>query len=149
MKQPWFCEACKTKGTCTIARGADVFHGMRTVNIAHKRRSVECHRLNGDTKIRVRNPAKCSLKQWRQFIRGAGNWEETVLLTNERMGKSRPVQSRFYSGKGSEWFWTRVNKIPWSQGGEAVYSLGCALQDLESRVMTQLENSEQLGDKGR
>jgi len=43
-----------------------------------------------------------------------------------------------YSGKQSEKFWKTVNSIPLNEGGEAAYMLGCALQDLETRVLTYI-----------
>ena len=62
------------------------------------------------------------------------------------MGKrkvSETVQSgRHYSGYGSAGFWTRIHALPRNEGGETAYVLGCALQDLELRVMTYLENCE-------
>lgn len=49
---------------------------------------------------------------------------------------------RHYSGETSDWFWQRVRKLPFKQGGDVVYALGCALQDLEGRVMASLESAE-------
>ena len=49
---------------------------------------------------------------------------------------------RHYSGNDSKWFWDRVNRLPRNEGGSECYSLGCALQDLEGRVMNTLENYE-------
>lgn len=51
---------------------------------------------------------------------------------------------RKYSGDGSVRFWKRVNALPRSQGGETAYMLGCALQDLEARVLIYLDNAEKL-----
>lgn len=51
------------------------------------------------------------------------------------------VWRRHYSGSTSEWFWERVKALDASRQDE-VYSLGCALQDLESRTMAALENAE-------
>jgi hypothetical protein len=50
---------------------------------------------------------------------------------------------RLYSGDKSKPFWDRVNRIPWSQGGEAIYILGCELQEFEGRVLAKLEEMEQ------
>ena len=44
-----------------------------------------------------------------------------------------------YSGDKSLEFWKRVGKIPRTQGGEGLYLLGCALQELESRVLGWLD----------
>lgn len=49
---------------------------------------------------------------------------------------------RHYSGGSSHRFWDRVKAIPRNQGGETAYALGCALQDLEGRVMAYLEQAE-------
>jgi hypothetical protein len=54
--------------------------------------------------------------------------------------EDRP-QARHYSGDGSHWFWDRVKQLPDTSHRE-VYSLGCALQDLENRAMRALENAE-------
>ena len=50
-----------------------------------------------------------------------------------------------YSGALSKEFWKRVNSIP--RCGQAtshgeIYSLGCALQDLEGRVLSALQRAE-------
>jgi len=50
-----------------------------------------------------------------------------------------------YSGPGSRTFWARVNAIPYSGQPTShlvVYSLGCALQDLEERVLSALHRAE-------
>ena len=58
------------------------------------------------------------------------------------MSKRKP--RRRYSGKGVySWeFWRRVNALPRNEGGETAYVLGCALQDLEERVLKYLDNAE-------
>jgi hypothetical protein len=53
-----------------------------------------------------------------------------------------------YSGKLSQPFWEAVNKLPRSENA-VVYSLGCALQDLESRVLTALRNAQNSNKRGR
>ena len=63
-------------------------------------------------------------------------------MTKQRAGAGRRV--RHYSSESSEWFWDRVNKLPRQQGGETAYLLGCALQDLEQRVMGYLESAERI-----
>lgn len=57
-----------------------------------------------------------------------------------KLAKRKDFQPR-YGGDLSKEFWKRVNKLPRSEAGE-VYSLGCALQDLESRVVNALNNAE-------
>lgn len=50
-----------------------------------------------------------------------------------------------YSGSLSKKFWDRVNAIPRSGQNTChgeVYSLGCALQDLECRVLRALQRAE-------
>jgi hypothetical protein len=46
------------------------------------------------------------------------------------------------AGRLSIEFWERVNTIPWNEEGQTIYNMGCALQDLESRVVTLLNNAE-------
>ncbi len=46
-----------------------------------------------------------------------------------------------YSGNLSTRFWKRVNALP-SSDNHAVYQLGCALQDLEARVLNALDRAE-------
>lgn len=46
-----------------------------------------------------------------------------------------------YSGKRSEAFWQRVSVLP-PRYHDEVYALGCALQDLEARVLTALRHAE-------
>jgi hypothetical protein len=48
---------------------------------------------------------------------------------------------RKYSGPGSLWFWNRVKKLP-DESHDEVYALGCALQDLEERVLNSLAQAE-------
>ena len=49
-----------------------------------------------------------------------------------------------YSGDKSQWFWNRVNSLDHdSHAWHTVYSLGCALQNLEGFVLRQLLNAEQ------
>jgi len=50
---------------------------------------------------------------------------------------------RQYSGVRSVKFWKRIKALPWQESGETAYILGCALQDLEGRVMNYLENAEE------
>ena len=47
-----------------------------------------------------------------------------------------------YSGKKSENFWNRVNSLKKKSDQSALYALGCALQNLEYYVLTQLENAK-------
>lgn len=47
-----------------------------------------------------------------------------------------------YSGSKSLKFWERVNAIDDEANGEALFALGCVLQDIENRVLTYLRNSE-------
>ena len=47
---------------------------------------------------------------------------------------SKPLKPH-YSGKGSEYFWRRVNALKNREDWIAAYNLGCALQDVESRVL--------------
>lgn len=51
--------------------------------------------------------------------------------------------SYHYSGNGSKQFWLRVNSLKKDTDREVLYSLGCALQDLEDRVLNQLQNAEE------
>ncbi len=48
-----------------------------------------------------------------------------------------------YSGENSEPFWARVNAIPRSEGYIALYLLGCALQDVEGRMIQALQDAEE------
>ena len=55
--------------------------------------------------------------------------------------KKRTIQlKRRYSGQLSVPFWDLVNSLPRSEGHSEAYSLGCALQDLEGRVLNTLNN---------
>jgi hypothetical protein len=47
-----------------------------------------------------------------------------------------------YSGDKSKKFWKRINAIPRIEGHLLLYTLGCALQDLEGRVLGALEDAE-------
>ena len=47
---------------------------------------------------------------------------------------------RRYSGPRSQPFWQLVNAVPQKER-ETVYQFCCALQDLESRVITLLNNA--------
>jgi hypothetical protein len=47
-----------------------------------------------------------------------------------------------YSGDKSEEFWKRVGRLRVRSGYGEVYSLGCALQDLELRTLAALRNAE-------
>lgn len=69
MKQPWFCEACGASGTCTISLGSGVFTGLAAVKKAHRNKSITCDFLNGDSKVRIRNPALCTRNQWRDLVK--------------------------------------------------------------------------------
>ncbi len=53
---------------------------------------------------------------------------------------SKKLKPRYY-GKESEHFWATVNALKKKDHGE-LYSLGCALQDLEHRVLVALENAK-------
>jgi len=68
VKQPWLCEVCGATGTCTIPMDTDVFTGIKTMRRAHERKSVLCHAINADTKVRVRNPKLCSMDEWRKIV---------------------------------------------------------------------------------
>ena len=60
-------------------------------------------------------------------------------------GQSRyggEVVKRIYSGNGSRRFWARIRKVPTQYGGDKLYAMGCILQDVESRVLRELEESE-------
>ncbi len=56
------------------------------------------------------------------------------------MKKDDAVKPGYY-GPSSKKFWKRVNALPHSDN-LAVYGLGCALQDLEHRVLVALGNAE-------
>jgi hypothetical protein len=61
-----------------------------------------------------------------------------------KMKLTYPLGNR-YSGPKSKAFWARVKKIPYSGQNTChgeVYSLGCALQDLEERVLSALQRAE-------
>ena len=61
------------------------------------------------------------------------------------MAKSKKEHQQYqqrYVGSLSEEFWKRVNALPWQEDGQVVYTIGCALQDLECRVVTLLNNAE-------
>ncbi len=47
-----------------------------------------------------------------------------------------------YSGPASEKFWRRVNRIKDKQRRTMCYQLGCALQDVEYRVLQTIELAE-------
>lgn len=47
-----------------------------------------------------------------------------------------------YSGPSSEKFWRRVNRIKDPQRRAMCYQLGCALQDVEYRVLQTVELAE-------
>jgi hypothetical protein len=49
---------------------------------------------------------------------------------------------RTYSGKWSAKFWKRINAIPTSEGGMQLYIMGCILQDVEDRVLREIEQQE-------
>jgi hypothetical protein len=51
-------------------------------------------------------------------------------------------QPRHYSGSRSRWFWNRVKRLKDDADHGAMYSLGCALQNLEQHVMGELERVE-------
>lgn len=53
---------------------------------------------------------------------------------------SKPLEPR-YSGPTSKDFWDRINAIR-PNFGNALYQLGCALQDLEGRALTALQDAE-------
>lgn len=55
--------------------------------------------------------------------------------------KTTQYQPR-YSGNLSKAFWLRVLAVPRSEDYSEVYSLGCALQDLEQRVLAALARAE-------
>ena len=53
---------------------------------------------------------------------------------------------RKYSGGASKPFWARVKRLQKTDAHRELYSLGCALQDLEERVLRALEGAE-AGDR--
>lgn len=55
--------------------------------------------------------------------------------------KKKKNSEKHYSGPSSHEFWARVNEYEVKEGldGSALYILGCALQDLETRVIQLLE----------
>lgn len=58
--------------------------------------------------------------------------------------KTKPGNEFHYSGdsNGSRQFWGRVNALPYETSGKHIYTLGCALQDLETRVHRALREAE-------
>lgn len=46
-----------------------------------------------------------------------------------------------YSGPASQKFWTIVNSLPRRGKWETCYSLGVALQNLESQVLREIEHA--------
>lgn len=55
---------------------------------------------------------------------------------------SKPKLKRHYSGNHSKRFWARVNSINHAAYKDGAYLLGCAMQDLEARVLQFIENAE-------
>lgn len=54
-----------------------------------------------------------------------------------------------YSGDNSKPFWKRVKAIPYSDGQMALYLLGCALQDVEGRMIQALHDAEEKQARSR
>jgi len=52
-----------------------------------------------------------------------------------------PKKHHRYSGPNSASFWSRVAKLKDERDHSALYSLGCALQNLEEYVLQQLANA--------
>ena len=50
---------------------------------------------------------------------------------------------KHYSGPNSEAFWARVNAV----GGDALYLMGCALQDVEVRMWQALIHAEEVASR--
>lgn len=61
------------------------------------------------------------------------------FFTRKVFEMTKPFEQQ-YSGDASREFWRTVNSLPDAKQGE-LYSLGCALQDLEGRVITALNNA--------
>ncbi len=57
------------------------------------------------------------------------------------MAGKRNKKVRWYARLDSSLFWRRVDALKGKEL-EAAYILGCALQDLEARVMDYLESAE-------
>jgi hypothetical protein len=55
----------------------------------------------------------------------------------------RNKENHHYSGENSTAFWRRVNAIPKTEGGSVLYVMGCALQDIEGRMLGVLDELEQ------
>ena len=63
------------------------------------------------------------------------------------MGAKRPPQPH-YSGKASVAFWRRINRLPEPEQ-RVIYAFGCALQDVERRVLRVLDAAERRRGKDR
>ena len=53
-----------------------------------------------------------------------------------------PKKHHRYSGPNSAPFWSRVAKLKDERDHASLYSLGCAIQNLEEYVLQQLANAE-------
>jgi hypothetical protein len=53
----------------------------------------------------------------------------------------KKIKPRYSGGKSTK-FWKMVNALPDSEQNEC-YSLGCALQDLERRVLSAVNNARE------
>lgn len=70
-------------------------------------------------------------------------------MSNAETRKGRKPMKRHYTGNHSKRFWTRVNKLPRNQHGEAAYMLGVVLQEVEERALKFLEFAEARMAAGR
>lgn len=52
------------------------------------------------------------------------------------------IAKAMYSGENSNGFWRRVNRIKDDRTRAMCYELGCALQDIEYRLLRALEIAE-------
>ena len=57
--------------------------------------------------------------------------------------------TRHYSGKVSQRFWNRINRITEKQHHNVAYGLAVALQEIEIRLLNTLDEVEQRGRKRR
>lgn len=60
-------------------------------------------------------------------------------MATKKKKKLKPVTSH-YSGNSSQGFWDIVNSIENESDKQELYSLGVALQNMESYVLRQLKN---------
>jgi len=97
-------------------------------------------RNNGD----VPNP---DVNPWNELI---SKMPPEVLERRVRKSLAKMAGPR-YSGPLSAPFWNRVKHLQDDSDWAMVYALGCALQELEARVLRSLEESEKRGilKKGR